>query len=83
MSKGRIVADGKKEEILQVDGLRNLFGVAVEMARRNGHYTCGEKYSVISVRQRVRLEMFGLEAPWKSGASAPAKSDYELKPTRP
>ena len=38
MNKGRVVADGKKEEILQVDRLRDLFGVEVEMARRNGHY---------------------------------------------
>jgi iron complex transport system ATP-binding protein len=38
MNKGRVVADGAKEEILQVDRLRDLFGVEVEMARRNGHY---------------------------------------------
>ncbi len=38
MNKGRVVADGKKEEILQVDRLRDLFGVDVEMAQRNGHY---------------------------------------------
>jgi iron complex transport system ATP-binding protein len=38
MNKGRVVADGKKEEILQVDRLRDLFGVEVEMSRRNGHY---------------------------------------------
>ncbi|HEY1677178.1 MAG TPA: ATP-binding cassette domain-containing protein [Candidatus Sulfotelmatobacter sp.] len=38
MNKGRVVADGKKEDILQVDRLRDLFGVEVEMARRNGHY---------------------------------------------
>jgi iron complex transport system ATP-binding protein len=38
MNKGRIVADGKKEEILQVDRLCNLFGVEVEMALRDGHY---------------------------------------------
>ncbi len=38
MNKGRVVADGKKEETLQVDRLRDLFGVEVEMARRNGHY---------------------------------------------
>ena len=38
MNKGRVVADGKKEEILQVDRLRDLFGVEVEMARRDGHY---------------------------------------------
>jgi iron complex transport system ATP-binding protein len=38
MSRGRIVDDGKKEEILQVDRLAALFGVKVEMSRRNGHY---------------------------------------------
>jgi iron complex transport system ATP-binding protein len=38
MSQGRIVADGPKEEILQVDRLAALFGVNVEMSRRDGHY---------------------------------------------
>ena len=38
MSRGHIVADGLKEEILQVDQLVGLFGVRVEMARRDGHY---------------------------------------------
>jgi iron complex transport system ATP-binding protein len=38
MSQGRIVADGPKEETLQVDRLAALFGVNVEMARRDGHY---------------------------------------------
>lgn len=38
MSQGRVVADGPKEEILQVERLTALFGVSVEMARRNGHY---------------------------------------------
>jgi iron complex transport system ATP-binding protein len=38
LSAGRIVADGPKEEILQVGRLRDLFGVEVEMARRDGHY---------------------------------------------
>ncbi|HTW57038.1 MAG TPA: ATP-binding cassette domain-containing protein [Terriglobales bacterium] len=38
MSRGRVVADGPKEEILEVDRLASLFGVSVEMARRNGHY---------------------------------------------
>ena len=38
MSKGRVVADGSKEEILQVERLQSLFGVTVEMARRDGHY---------------------------------------------
>lgn len=38
MSRGHIVADGPKEEILEVDRLAGLFGVSVEMARRDGHY---------------------------------------------
>jgi iron complex transport system ATP-binding protein len=38
LSGGRVVADGPKEEILQVDRLAALFGVNVEMARRDGHY---------------------------------------------
>jgi iron complex transport system ATP-binding protein len=38
MSHGRVVADGPKEEILQVERLAALFGVSVEMARRDGHY---------------------------------------------
>ena len=38
LSGGRVVADGPKEEILQVERLKGLFGVEVEMARRDGHY---------------------------------------------
>ena len=38
MSQGRVVADGSKEEILQVERLASLFGVNVEMTRRDGHY---------------------------------------------
>jgi iron complex transport system ATP-binding protein len=38
MSEGRVVAEGPKEEILQVDRLGALFGISVEMARRDGHY---------------------------------------------
>ena len=38
MDRGRVVADGPKQEILQVDRLAALFGVSVEMARRDGHY---------------------------------------------
>jgi iron complex transport system ATP-binding protein len=38
MNRGRVIADGPKEEILQVDRLSALFGVNVEMARRDGHY---------------------------------------------
>jgi iron complex transport system ATP-binding protein len=38
MRDGQIVNDGPKEDILQVNKLRELFGVNVEMARRDGHY---------------------------------------------
>ena len=38
MNKGCVLADGPKEDILQVDRLSALFGVRVEMARRDGHY---------------------------------------------
>lgn len=38
LSQGRVVADGPKEEILQVERLKELFGVDVEMAQRDGHY---------------------------------------------
>jgi len=38
MSRGRVVADGPKEEMLKVERLQKLFGVSVEMARRDGHY---------------------------------------------
>ena len=38
LSRGRVVADGPKEGILQVERLAELFGVSVELARRDGHY---------------------------------------------
>ncbi len=38
MSGGHVVADGPKDEILQVERLAQLFGVKVEMTRRDGHY---------------------------------------------
>ena len=38
MSKGRIVADGPKEEVLQADRLSKLFGLSVELGRRDGYY---------------------------------------------
>jgi iron complex transport system ATP-binding protein len=38
MSHGRVVADGPKEEMLRVERLAELFGVNVDMARRDGHY---------------------------------------------
>lgn len=38
LSRGRIVADGPKEEVLCAESLRELFGVDVTLARRDGHY---------------------------------------------
>jgi iron complex transport system ATP-binding protein len=38
MSRGRIVADGPKEEMLQVERLSQLFGVKVDLAQRDGYY---------------------------------------------
>ncbi|MGA7170296.1 MAG: ATP-binding cassette domain-containing protein [Candidatus Sulfotelmatobacter sp.] len=38
MSRGHIVADGNKDEILQSDRLAKVFGVPVEIARRDGFY---------------------------------------------
>ena len=38
MSKGRIVADGGKEEMLQAEPLSKLFGMKVEIGRRDGYY---------------------------------------------
>jgi iron complex transport system ATP-binding protein len=38
MDRGHVVADGPKEEILQVERLTALFGVKAEIARRDGHY---------------------------------------------
>jgi iron complex transport system ATP-binding protein len=38
MSRGKVVADGPKEDILQVERLADLFGINVQMARRDGHY---------------------------------------------
>jgi len=38
MSGGRVVADGPKDEILQVERLSSLFGVNLQMTRRDGHY---------------------------------------------
>jgi len=38
MSGGRAVADGPKDEVLKVERLSDLFGVNVQMARRDGHY---------------------------------------------
>ena len=38
MAKGRIVADGPKEEVLQAERLSELFGIKVELGRRDGYY---------------------------------------------
>lgn len=38
MSNGRLVADGRKEEVLQANSLGNLFGLKVELGRREGYY---------------------------------------------
>ena len=38
MSKGRIVGDGEKEEMLRSEQLSALFGMEVEIARRDGYY---------------------------------------------
>lgn len=38
MSKGRIIADGAKEEILQVERLGELFGIKIDIARRDGYH---------------------------------------------
>lgn len=41
MANGRIVADGPKEEVLQGERLSKLFGVSVELSRRDGYYNIG------------------------------------------
>jgi iron complex transport system ATP-binding protein len=38
MSRGQIVADGPKEQILEPGKLSEVFGTRVEVARRDGHY---------------------------------------------
>jgi len=38
MESGRIVADGPKEEVLQAERLSELFGLKVELDRRDGYY---------------------------------------------
>lgn len=38
MSKGRIVADGEKADILQSDLLSRVFGLTVEVEKRDGYY---------------------------------------------
>ncbi len=41
MANGRIVADGRKEDVLQAERLSKLFGLKVELARRDGYYHIG------------------------------------------
>jgi len=38
MSQGKVVADGKKEELLNPDEISRLFGIRVEISRRDGYY---------------------------------------------
>jgi len=38
MANGRIMADGRKEEVLQAESLSKLFGLKVELGRRDGYY---------------------------------------------
>jgi iron complex transport system ATP-binding protein len=38
MRQGRVVADGVKRDTLTPGALRDLFGVEVELAERNGYY---------------------------------------------
>jgi iron complex transport system ATP-binding protein len=38
MSQGRIVADGRKDEILQPGRMATVFGIEVEIGRRDGYY---------------------------------------------
>ncbi|HZR56236.1 MAG TPA: ATP-binding cassette domain-containing protein [Terriglobales bacterium] len=38
MSNGKIVADGSKQEMLKPERLKELFGIEVEIAHKNGHY---------------------------------------------
>lgn len=38
MSKGRVVADGRKQDVLQSGPLSKAFGLEVEVARRDGYY---------------------------------------------
>jgi iron complex transport system ATP-binding protein len=38
MNNGHVVADGSKEDMLQVERLAKLFDVTVQMAQRDGHY---------------------------------------------
>jgi iron complex transport system ATP-binding protein len=41
MSNGRIVADGRKEQVLEAERLGKLFGLQVELGRQDGYYHIG------------------------------------------
>ncbi len=38
LRKGRVFADGAKSELLTTERLTELFGLPVELARRDGYY---------------------------------------------
>jgi iron complex transport system ATP-binding protein len=38
MRNGKIQADGKKEELLETNRISRLFGIPVEITRRDGYY---------------------------------------------
>jgi iron complex transport system ATP-binding protein len=38
MSNGKLMADGRKEEILTKERLGEVFGIKVEVARKDGYY---------------------------------------------
>jgi iron complex transport system ATP-binding protein len=38
MSRGKIVAEGPKDQMLQAEPLEGLFGIKVEIARHDGYY---------------------------------------------
>jgi iron complex transport system ATP-binding protein len=38
ISKGKIIGDGVKKEMLQAEPLSSLFGIPVEIARKDGYY---------------------------------------------
>jgi len=38
MAKGRIVADGRKQDVLSAESLGNLFGLKVEIGQRDGYF---------------------------------------------
>jgi iron complex transport system ATP-binding protein len=40
LGRGRVVADGRKQEVLTSERLSTLFGLPVELVQRNGYYKC-------------------------------------------